>query len=225
MYVVGWRYDCPHFDMGTEWKRVGSYIPPVSVPGGKERTIPIDQDNVWALGPDWTFRRKESFLLLRKTKLRIFYHPSPRLVTTLTELTRLGIRCLRTHIEEGISIVYYSLCTVNIVIAVNDSVKSKLPVCVSKEEKDENLFFTNRLTTKHQMQKLFNTNQNLDVDRPICGGNMERKKFLYHIEKFNYLKICQHVKCQDTLASYRNTVTVSRSGEQCKRPSRFLKEG
>jgi len=45
------------------------------------------------------------------------------------------------------------------VIAVNDSVKSKFPICVSKEEKDENLFFTNHLTTKHQMQKLFSTNQ------------------------------------------------------------------
>jgi hypothetical protein len=59
----------------------------------------------------------------------------------LTELTRLGIRCLRTYIEEEINVVYYSLCTVNIVIAVTDSVKSKLPVCVSKQEKDENFFF------------------------------------------------------------------------------------
>ena len=35
------------------------------------------------------------------------------------------------------------------------------------------------------------------MDRPICGGNMEREKSLYRIEKFNYLKIGQHVKCQD----------------------------
>lgn len=117
---------------------------------------------IWALdGREWaaTFRRslypgvKCAQYLSTKT-MGAPYHPFRRLVTTLTEVTRLAIRCLRTHIEKGISIVYYSLCTVNIVIAVNDSVKSKFPVCVSKEEKDENLFFTNHLTAKHQMQKL-----------------------------------------------------------------------
>jgi len=48
------------------------------------------------------------------------------------------------------------------------------------------------------MQKLFITNQNQAMVRPIRGGNMEREKSLYRIEKFNCLKICQHVKCQGT---------------------------
>jgi len=72
------------------------------------------------------------------------------------------------------------------------------------------------------MQKWFNTNQNQDMDRTICGGNMGMEESLYCIEKFNYLKISQHVKCQDNprlLQKHR----VLRSGEEGKWHSGFLK--
>ena len=74
------------------------------------------------------------------------------------------------------------------------------------------------------MHKLFSTNQNQAMERSICGGNTEMEKSLCRNEKFNYLKNVSMSNAKKTLASYRNTVTLLRFGEQGKRPSGFLKD-